>query len=116
MTAKGLVEVKVELVARQEALSELVLPDPSLGEDGHRESKRIVRVGVEILIIVAYVGGLHGSHGAGTYGLLGIVSEGDGIRVLQVGDEGSLELLHHVPYDRALNRKILLCLVLAVGT
>ena len=53
-------------------------------------------VGTQVLIVVAYVGRLHGTHATGQDGVLGVIEEGHRIGVLDVGDEGSTQLLEDI--------------------
>ena len=106
--AEGLVIVEVELEAIHIVLYDAALTDTAFGEYGVRKCVGIVGVGTQVLIVVAYVGRLHGAHATGQDGVLGVIEEGHRIGVLNVGDEGSTQLLEDIPRGSTLDTQITL--------
>ena len=106
--AEGLVVVEVELEAIDIVLHDAALTDTALREYGVRKCVGVVGVGTQVLIVVAYVGRLHGAHATSQDGVLGIIEEGHRIGVLDVGDEGSTQLLEDIPRGSTLDTQITL--------
>ena len=106
--AEGLVIVEVELEAIDIVLYDAALTDTALGEHGVRKCVGVVGVGTQVLIVVAYVGRLHGAHATGQDGVLGVIEEGHRIGVLDVGDEGRTQLLEDIPSSSTLDAQITL--------
>ena len=106
--AEGLVIVEVELEAIHIVLYDAALTDTALGEYGVRKCVGVVGIGTQVLIVVAYVGRLHGTHATSQDGVLGVIEEGHRIGVLDVGDEGRTQLLEDIPRGSTLDTKITL--------
>ena len=106
VAAEGLVVVEVELKAIRIVLDDTALTYTAFGQDRVGEGIGIVGVGAQVLIIVAHVGRLHCAHTACQDGVLGVVEEADRIGVLDVGDEGSSQLLENVPSRSPLDAEV----------
>ena len=106
--AEGLVIVEVELEAIHIVLYDAAFTNTALGEYGVRKCVGVVGVGTQVLIVVAYVGRLHSTHATGQDGVLGVIKEGHRIGVLDVGDEGSTQLLEDIPRGSPLDTEITL--------